>query len=81
MKFAVTMYRDEDGYYVVDVPSVPSCMSQGDSPDEAIENVKEALQLCLEVRKDDGLPLTVPVEANLIRVPMESYVIDLPISA
>lgn len=35
-------------------------MSQGDTGVEALENIKDAIQLCLEVRRDDGLPLTVP---------------------
>lgn len=72
MKFAVTMYRDQDGVYVVDCPSVPGCMSEGAAAEEALENVKDALQLCLEVRREDGLPLTVPVE---------SYEVELPVGA
>lgn len=35
-------------------------MSQGDTGFEALENIKDAIQLCLKVRCDDGLPLTVP---------------------
>lgn len=59
MKFTVTLDRDEDGAWIVECPSIPGCISQGTTKEEAIENIKEAIQLCLEVRADMGLPLTV----------------------
>jgi predicted RNase H-like HicB family nuclease len=59
MKFNVTIDRDEDGVWVVECPSIPGCVSQGDTKDEALENIKEAIALCLEVRAEKGLPLTI----------------------
>ncbi|HEX9735244.1 MAG TPA: type II toxin-antitoxin system HicB family antitoxin [Thermoanaerobaculia bacterium] len=59
MKFPVTIDRDEDGMWIAECPSVPGCVSQGRTKDEALENVKEAITLCLEVRAEQGLPLTV----------------------
>jgi predicted RNase H-like HicB family nuclease len=59
MKFPVTLDRDEDGAWVVECPSIPGCVSQGASRDEAIENIKDAIRVCLEVRAEQGLPLTV----------------------
>ena len=59
MKFTVTLDRDEDGAWIVECPAIPGCISQGTTKEEAIENIKEAIQLCLEVRADMGLPLTV----------------------
>ncbi len=59
MKFPVTMYQDEEGWYVVECPVIPGCMSQGGTEEEALQNIKEAIQLCLEVRQERGLPLTV----------------------
>jgi predicted RNase H-like HicB family nuclease len=59
MKLFVTMDRDEDGVWVVECPAIPGCISQGSSKQEAIENIKEAIQLCLEVRAEQGLPLTI----------------------
>ena len=53
------MYRDEDGVFIVECPIIPGCMSQGDTGVEALEKIKDAIQLCLEVRREDGLPLTV----------------------
>jgi predicted RNase H-like HicB family nuclease len=59
MKFLVTLDRDEDGMWVVECPSIPGCVSQGKTKDEALENIKEAIGLCLEVRAEIGLPLTI----------------------
>ncbi len=59
MKFHVTLERDEDGVWVVECPAIPGCVSQGQTKEEALENVREAIQLCLEVRAERGLPLTV----------------------
>lgn len=59
MKFIVTIERDEDGMYIVECPSVPGCVSQGNSEKEALENIKDAIQQCLAVRSEQGMPLTV----------------------
>ena len=59
MKFIVTIDRDEDGAWVAECPSIPGCVSQGKSKDEALENVREAIGQCLEVRSERGMPLTV----------------------
>lgn len=62
MRFLVTLEQDEDGVWVVECPSIPGCVSQGSTRDEALENVKEAIALCLEVRAEQGMPLTVETE-------------------
>ena len=62
MKFIVVIERDEDGMYIVECPSVPGCISQGKTEEEAIENIKEAIKACLEVRTEKGMPLTVEVK-------------------
>ena len=59
MKFTVTFERDEDGVWVAECPSIPGCFSQGKTKAEATKNIKEAIHLCLEVRAERGLPLTV----------------------
>jgi predicted RNase H-like HicB family nuclease len=59
MKFNVTIDRDEDGVWVIECPSIPGCISQGKTKDEALENIKEAIRLCLDVRSEQGLPLTI----------------------
>ncbi len=59
MKFPVTLDRDEDGVWVIECPSIPGCVSQGRTRDEALENIKDAIRTCLEVRAEQGMPLTV----------------------
>ena len=59
MKITVTIDRDEDGVWVAECPSIPGCVSQGDTKDEALANIREAIELCIEVRAESGMPLTV----------------------
>jgi predicted RNase H-like HicB family nuclease len=59
MKLSVTVDRDEDGMWVVECPAIPGCVSQGKTKADALKNIKEAIALCLEVRAERGLPLTV----------------------
>ena len=59
MKFTVTLDRDEDGVWIAECPAIPGCVSQGTTKAQALENVKEAIKLCLEVRTERGLPLTI----------------------
>jgi predicted RNase H-like HicB family nuclease len=62
MKFQVTLDRDEDGVWVVECPSIPGCVSQGKDRGEAIENIRKAIRMCLEVRAERGMPLTVETQ-------------------
>jgi len=62
MKFNVTVDRDEDGVWIVECPSIPGCVSQGKTKKEALKNIEEAIQLCLEVRAESGLPLTIETQ-------------------
>jgi predicted RNase H-like HicB family nuclease len=59
MKFNVTIDRDEDGVWIVECPSIPGCVSQGQTKDEALENIADAIYQCLQVRAEQGLPLTI----------------------
>jgi predicted RNase H-like HicB family nuclease len=56
MKVQVTIDRDEDGVWIVECPAIPGCVS---TRAEAIENLQDAIKLCLEVRAERGMPLTV----------------------
>jgi len=59
VKFNVTVDRDEDGVWIVECPAIPGCVSQGQTKSQALQNIKEAIALCLEVRAEKGLPLTI----------------------
>ena len=58
----VTIDRDEDGVWIVECPAIPGCVSQGDTKEEALANIREAIALCLEVRAEQGLPLSVETQ-------------------
>ena len=58
MKFVTTLDRDEDGVWVVECPAIPGCVSQRDTREEALANIREAIAACLEVRAERGMPLT-----------------------
>ena len=57
MKLTVTFGCDEDGVWIAECPAVPGCVSQGKTKRAALENVREAIEGCLEVRSERGLPL------------------------
>jgi predicted RNase H-like HicB family nuclease len=59
MKFLITMFQDEDGVFVAECPSIPGCVSQGSTAEEAEKNVQQAIKECLAVRAEKGMPLTV----------------------
>ncbi len=52
MKCNVMIDRDEDGVWVVECPAIPGCVSQGKTKQQALDNIKEAIDLCLEVRAE-----------------------------
>ena len=62
MRFNVTIDRDEDGIWIVECPAIPGCVSQGKTRSEALDNIKEAIALCLEVRAEKGMPLTIETQ-------------------
>ena len=55
------IYRGEDGFWVAECPSLPGCISQGRTREEAIQNIREAIDLSIEALEEDQLP--VPVES------------------
>lgn len=57
MRFNVTLDRDEDEIWIVECPSIPGCVSQGQTKQEALENIKDAISACLQVRAERGMPL------------------------
>lgn len=59
MKSLITIFRDEDGMLIAECPSIPGCVSQGKTEEEAEENVQNAIKECLEARAEKGMPLTV----------------------
>jgi len=59
MRFIVNLDRDETGMIVAECPAIPGCVSQGKTESEALANIREAIEACLEARAANGMPLTV----------------------
>jgi len=59
MKFIVTLEPGEDGFIIAECPALPGCITQGATKEEALANIREAVELNLESRKALGLPLEV----------------------
>ena len=59
MTFSVRIYQDEDEVFIADCPSIPGCVSQGDTEAEARVNIADAIRECLAARAEFGMPLTV----------------------
>ena len=53
MRLRVVLEPSEEGGYTVYVPSLPGCISEGDTREEALENIREAIDLYLETVEDD----------------------------
>lgn len=62
MKFIITIFRDEDGVFIAECPSIPGCVSQGKTKQEVKDNIREAIKECLDVRAEKGMPLTVATD-------------------
>ena len=54
MEYSVVVHEAEEGGFWVEVPALPGCYSQGESLEETLENVREAISLYLEVIRDEG---------------------------
>ena len=68
MKLLVTLERDETGMIVAECPAVPGCISQGKTEEEALANIREAIQACIEARAANGMPLTVATREIEVKV-------------
>jgi predicted RNase H-like HicB family nuclease len=68
-KFVVILTESEVGGIVAECPSLPGCYSQGETREEALENIREAIELSLETRETEGLPTqVVPVEVAEVQL-------------
>ena len=70
MRYTVVLEQEEDGGYVVSVPALPGCVSQGDTRAEALNNIREAIALYVEDCREVGDP--VPTEAGKEFVEVEA---------
>lgn len=68
MKYRVVMEQDDDGVFVVEVPTLPGCLSQGETRAEALNNIREAIEVYLESLQAHGEPIPPPIEEEIVEV-------------
>lgn len=68
MKYRVTIEQDEDGIFVAEVPSLPGCITQGETRLEAIANVKEAIELYLESLEAHNEPVPPSIYEEIVEI-------------
>lgn len=60
-------WSDEDGVWIANVPDLRFCSAHGDTPNEAVASVQEAMEGWLEVAREDGLPIPEPRDYQIKR--------------
>ncbi len=70
MKFLVTLERDEEGWIVAECPSLLGCVSQGRTIDEALANIREAIELSLETRRELGMTTEIEIAEVEVETPV-----------
>lgn len=68
MKYRVLIEQDEDGMFIVEVPALPGCISQGKTREEALQNIQGAIAAYLESLKARNEPVPPPIEEEVVEV-------------
>ena len=68
MKYRILLEQDEDGIFVVECPSLPGCISQGKTREEALANIKDAVEGYIESLKKHSEPVPPPITEEMIEV-------------
>lgn len=68
MKYRVLLETDEDGMFVAQVPSLPGCVTQGRTRDEALANAKESISLYVESLQHNGDPVPPPINEEVVEI-------------
>ncbi len=67
-RYTVVVERDEDGMYVASCPAIQGCYTQGETYEEAMENIKEVIKLHIEARKEVGDPIPIETAVEEVEV-------------
>jgi predicted RNase H-like HicB family nuclease len=68
VKYRVFIEQDEDGMFVAEVPALPGCISQGNTREEALRNIQEAITVYLESLKAHNEPIPPPINEEVVEV-------------
>ena len=67
-QFTVVVERDEDGVFIASCPALQGCYSQGDTYEQALENLKDAIKLHIEARHSLGEPIPIEIAIDRIEI-------------
>jgi predicted RNase H-like HicB family nuclease len=67
-RFNIVVERDEDGVYIASCPALQGCYSQGTTYEEAVENLKDAIRLHIEARREVGEPIPIETAIDEVKV-------------
>ncbi len=68
MKYRILIEQDEDGVFIAECPSLPGCVSQGKTRQEAVENIQDAIRGYLESLKKHGEPIPPSIDEEIVEV-------------
>ncbi len=68
MKYRVLISQDENGVFVAEVPNLPGCVSQGDTREAAVANVREAIQAYIASLEEHGEPVPPPITEEIVEI-------------
>ncbi len=68
MKYPIRIIPGDDGWYTVEVPDLPGCVTQGKTIEEAEKNAVEAIELWIKVTKEDNDPIPLPTIEEVVEV-------------
>ena len=68
MKYTVVIRKAPDGFYIASCPVIPEAHAQGETCEECVANIKEALEVCLECRKERGEEIPQEIDTRQITV-------------
>jgi predicted RNase H-like HicB family nuclease len=68
MKYRVLIEQDEDGVFIATCPSLPGCVSDGSTREEAIENIQDAIKGYIESLRKHGDPIPPPITEEIVEV-------------
>jgi predicted RNase H-like HicB family nuclease len=71
MRYTVILQKEEDGGYVATVPVLPGCVSQGDTRNEALKNIEEAIEVYLEDMRAVGEPVPIEDDRTFVEVAVD----------
>jgi antitoxin HicB len=68
VRYRILIEQDEDAMYVAECPSLPGCVSQGKTRQEALKNIQDAIKGYLESLKKHNEPIPPPIEEEIVEV-------------